>query len=382
LVREFYSALADGLAVDADLAEARKAVFALGDTVEWGTPVLYMRSPDGQIFDLAEVAAPPDQVTAGLTALTDLMREPEVSEAVVSFQTDFEAASQQVNILGDYKLLHDLLHTMQYHCYQPIQQESRRFPDDDLAIDNLMDYELTFESIVNDLNDLAERPSLAALNVSWTADLEQALAALQTALKELDPTQLKRAVWGMSRVLAVQPSVINTRLNEAARALRLPTLVEALTAVRDHVADLDLDADKVDQFESGVEALAGLEDELSKLVAQHDQWQVIDLELRRIEAGMRQDTIELEMSWPSLSAMVEPMYADVEEPWAGSLAEDAQALATAIEEQNPAKIRRYFRRYRHQAGDRFYRVDVDLKTLCEGLRQVGEPLAEVMAMIG
>ena len=50
--REFYSALADGLPVDASLSEARKVIFSSGNEIEWGTPVLYLRAPDGQIFDI------------------------------------------------------------------------------------------------------------------------------------------------------------------------------------------------------------------------------------------------------------------------------------------------------------------------------------------
>ncbi|PKO20695.1 MAG: hypothetical protein CVU38_18745 [Chloroflexi bacterium HGW-Chloroflexi-1] len=42
---EFYAAVADGYPVDAALAEARKAIFAQGNGLEWGTPVLYMRAP-------------------------------------------------------------------------------------------------------------------------------------------------------------------------------------------------------------------------------------------------------------------------------------------------------------------------------------------------
>jgi CHAT domain len=52
LAHEFYGAVADGYPVDAALAEARKAVFAAGNAVEWGTPVLYLRAPDGRIFDV------------------------------------------------------------------------------------------------------------------------------------------------------------------------------------------------------------------------------------------------------------------------------------------------------------------------------------------
>ena len=54
---ELYSALADGYAVDAALAEARKAIFADDNELEWATPVLFMRVPDGRIFDIAAPVA-------------------------------------------------------------------------------------------------------------------------------------------------------------------------------------------------------------------------------------------------------------------------------------------------------------------------------------
>ncbi len=49
---EFYTALADGYPVDAALSEARKAIFAQGNDIEWGTPVLLLRG-DGRLFDLS-----------------------------------------------------------------------------------------------------------------------------------------------------------------------------------------------------------------------------------------------------------------------------------------------------------------------------------------
>jgi len=49
--RSFYDAVADGLPIDAAVAEARTAV-KMGSALEWGTPVLYMRSEDGLIFNI------------------------------------------------------------------------------------------------------------------------------------------------------------------------------------------------------------------------------------------------------------------------------------------------------------------------------------------
>ena len=56
--RDFYEALADSLPVDAAVTEARAAV-SMDSMLEWGTPVLYMHSPDGRVFDIATTAVHP-----------------------------------------------------------------------------------------------------------------------------------------------------------------------------------------------------------------------------------------------------------------------------------------------------------------------------------
>ena len=54
---ELYATLADGFPIDAAVTEARRALSAESD-VEWATPVLFMRVPDGQVFDLGTPARP------------------------------------------------------------------------------------------------------------------------------------------------------------------------------------------------------------------------------------------------------------------------------------------------------------------------------------
>ena len=51
--QSFYQAIADGLPVDVATLEARRAMFAEGNEIEWATPVLYLRSPDGRVFTRA-----------------------------------------------------------------------------------------------------------------------------------------------------------------------------------------------------------------------------------------------------------------------------------------------------------------------------------------
>jgi formylglycine-generating enzyme required for sulfatase activity len=67
LAHELYGALADGYPVDACLAEARKVLAGQHDPA-WGTPVLYLRAPDGRILDReapADAGRPADAAGAG-----------------------------------------------------------------------------------------------------------------------------------------------------------------------------------------------------------------------------------------------------------------------------------------------------------------------------
>ena len=50
----FYNALANGYPIEAALTEARKSIDIGLNHIEWGTPTLYMRSSDGQLFSMAK----------------------------------------------------------------------------------------------------------------------------------------------------------------------------------------------------------------------------------------------------------------------------------------------------------------------------------------
>jgi CHAT domain len=68
LSREFYGSLADGYPVDAALAEARTAIKTRVNAVEWGVPVLYMRSRDGLLFDVGAPSIDPAAAAAAAAA--------------------------------------------------------------------------------------------------------------------------------------------------------------------------------------------------------------------------------------------------------------------------------------------------------------------------
>ncbi len=67
LASAFYAAVAHGYPADAALTQARIALFLDTRTMEWGTPVLYLRVPDGRVFDLQ---AAPGRQTESTPATT------------------------------------------------------------------------------------------------------------------------------------------------------------------------------------------------------------------------------------------------------------------------------------------------------------------------
>ena len=64
--RTFYEALAYGLPIDASVSDARVSVnIEVNNSFEWGTPVLYMRSLDGVLFEMASLpVTPPKPIIA------------------------------------------------------------------------------------------------------------------------------------------------------------------------------------------------------------------------------------------------------------------------------------------------------------------------------
>jgi CHAT domain-containing protein/sulfatase-modifying factor enzyme 1 len=78
LSETFYKTLAAGLPVDIALAEARKAL-AIKHTLEWGTPVLYMRTSNGLLFDIKPEMGRNDHISGKLKNAV-APHEPEIEE--------------------------------------------------------------------------------------------------------------------------------------------------------------------------------------------------------------------------------------------------------------------------------------------------------------
>jgi hypothetical protein len=319
---------------------------------------------------------------SGLTALQDLIKHSsDVRRSVMAFQTDFRITHEQIDRLGDYKDLHDILHRLQFYCYRGILQAQKRFPNDEMMISDLTDYALTLEEFMEELRQVVIRTLIPKQELRWIKDINLAKIGLRDAINTRNPDSLKNVVWRLNRLLTTQPVQIDALLNRSARELRLASLLNALRSICANLSDLNLNAEKISVFQSGVSAMEKLEKALSSLVENHSQWQELTNELRRIESLINYDLLELEMSWPDIKQDAESLYIAYTGEWSSTLKMESNELDDALNNSDPVRARRCFHSYQRHATQRFYRVDIDLKRICNSLRKIGIPLSSLLELI-
>lgn len=308
-------------------------------------------------------------------ALFRLMRRPETREAVISFQTDFEAASDQIDLMNDYKLLHDLFQELE-NRYFLVENDRKRLPDDDLAWDSLALNEPELNTKIDDLMGIVHQSDFAQEAERWTSQLEKVKVDMQTAVEEFDLDTLNKATRLLYRVLNRQPSRINAQLITTANALRLDNLEKAITFICDNIdaSEFGSEFELVTQIKEGADALGGIDENLHQLTTEHDAWQEIDDELRRVEATLDTGIEELEDAWYDLEPMARNLIDGHTDKWATGIDQVTITLGEAINDGSIVKARRLFRRFRSQTGRRFRQVDLELLSLCHNLQKVGESL--------
>jgi len=133
---EFYTALAEGFPVDAAVAEARKAIYAQPNDVEWGTPVLYMRSPDGVLFNLKPASVTEKKLlsmpqTTSLLSERELVPPAERPEVSVPSPTDTTPQMQASTTPED--LSTDKSTKLIYHLIEIEEEERIRYDGKEIS---------------------------------------------------------------------------------------------------------------------------------------------------------------------------------------------------------------------------------------------------------
>ncbi len=330
-----------------------------------------------------EFTSPSEQLQkeagSGLHLLAQRMKDSEVREAVSDYQSDFKESLSGIETVRHYKKLHDLFQDMEMGYNLILHNDRQRMEEDDTAWASLVSNQALLQGPIYELLKLADTPRFVSRAGYWLPILRRGQMAMRSAIEEHDLGELDTALRFLYRALDRGLPRVNGHLVDAATDLPLDRLAAAMQSIHKRL-ETSLPPETVGRIATSVSALEELNDDLNDLVDDHNNWQRLDDELRRVDVLLgsdRNDISELELTHPDFQAMATDLYGSSDEKWALDLQRSSEQLKEALASEStmpPATIIGIFQTYRVQVGRRFRLVDDRLLQLCEDLRQIGEPL--------
>ncbi len=330
----------------------------------------------------SSVQSAPSNVHKGLNALISMMKVPEVRDKVVTFQADFQAANEQIDILTDCKRLHDLFQELE-KLYDMVEFERRQLSADNSDTNwyRLKTYlGRPLQTTIDKLLKAANQPSFAIKKTWLIQKLEQSRINLQAAIERSVLEKLKISISLLRRVLMREPFRTNTQLVAAAEALRLETLANIMSSIHDTLAQGNFDLTAVHEIRDGAKAFVRLDDRLTTLIKNHNRLQDIADNLRLVENSLEGKIAELENIWPDIKSGTEALFGECQAEWT-ILKEMNDKLENARATAKPSKVEEAFLNYRSHAYNSFGQVDSDLLVLCQELQKIGDKLSLVLRVI-
>jgi hypothetical protein len=317
--------------------------------------------------------AHPPAMPEGFDALASLTNEPVFRNAAASFRYQLAHTAETLKTLNTYKLVHDELQLLQFECYEPMVAEAR-LPWDSITIAGLERYRLR---LGDSLARLEQALSRIPVEPMWLSRLQRADRLLEESIRLGDPAARNEAAEHLKGVLDLQLSLVNTRLNALAGTLDLARVSAVLSDVAKAIAEPGLDVGMADRLSSSVQCLIDLQQRFQSLVREHDNWQALDNEMRRVgNTLVGGDTGELDRSWRELDEMSRRLEAGVASQFSPMFLIAREKVERAIAAKSPSGIKPAFVTFHQFASRLFHKVDAMLKTLCE------ESLEGIASLVG
>ena len=341
-----------------------------------------------RVAKASEVITQTTRLAGGaVRTIAETIRDEEVRRVIEQFLADFASVSRVIDDLTNYKALHDELHNLEFHCYNDIRALAPRLGQDEMVRGLLVEREITLLAFLNQMRAIADQAAFADKETSWIDQIAKAHGSLREALdnETAGAKAISTTVLLLNRVLTSMPTRLSDRMSEKTSELDLRPLERALDFVRQRLLSRSYPQKTIDEVNAGVEALESLRRAVGTLIREHDQWQTVELDLRRLDISLSSSGIaEIELSWPALKEQVRPLYEALRDPAGTTLKTHADGVNAALDSDGPKRSRDVidaFRRFRRQAGDHFYRIDASVRDSFGKLGKVGEPLLLILRMI-
>ena len=318
-----------------------------------------------------------DQTIKAFSLLSRMAQQPEVLVVLVRSRNDFEYARKHINIVRDYKNIHDALHELEINCYRVISAEVSRFPNK-ATIGEISINLVILSDIKKRIRDTVQRGYIPLTEGPLLDRLEEAEKTLGEALATGERKFFSKAVGDIGHILRFNLSRINHRLIDSASSLSLPDLIEGMEQVRSQLVRHGSDPGEIQAIEKGIESLRNLDRSLSTRTKEHNEWQEINDELKLAESDLPTAIIQ----WTHTRERINTLCSGNMEIWAVSIRKFCEQLDDALDNKGTNKnIKEIFKSLNRAVVVRFQQVDGYLKDFYDQVKTLDEPITSIMHQI-
>ena len=142
------------------------------------------------------------------------MQNPKVRKAVSKFRHDFQTVYDHIDVVKDYKELHDLLQDIEQACYFPILQAVSGYPQSGSTLEFLQGYADVMQTTLNKLQEVAHNGNVASYRLLWMEFIDCAYTKLIDAIERPQPGSLDDVIGYLERVrryLLASSTTISTK---------------------------------------------------------------------------------------------------------------------------------------------------------------------------
>lgn len=341
--------------------------------------------PDIEQFEQPEPAI--KDAEEGLRALSELTkRNINLKRYIGRFQDEFQEAYQSLEAVRYFKKLHDLFQEIEVNYNLLVNNELLKLQEghDWSGIKSQMP---VLELPISELIKYAEHETFASQTQYWLPLLKHGRSLLHTALQEESVDKLERALlFELHRALNTGLPQVNFILVSSANALKFDKLIDVMTQIQSQLDGRVNDAHQRQilkgKIKDGAAAFKDLEEKLNRHVRNHNDWQRLDDELRRIDTLINIDVSDLVKTWRYIEETADELYGDSSEFWAKELRRSSNQLSQAIRDEQPhLTVMQYYHGYRKQVSRRFRKIDDDLLNLCENLLRIASELSIILSLL-
>ena len=299
-----------------------------------------------------------------------------------TYGPDFETARIKLARFAMYKVLHAQLHMLRLQHYENVVGIVGIFALNQLSLSLLQSYEEQIRDLVDRSRQAVDGKDLLPTETDWIDDLATACSDLRAGVVNSNVQSLELAIRRMRRVLATKPEVINVAILTIARELEAPLerLHTALQAAATLLLLTNQASGEAREMQTASQALRDLHQRLEQLVLDHDAWQEIDRECRRVEREFTAGLDDFEFSWPDLRQKV-AQRCEGDSDWARELRKLIDLVVEAQTAADANGLTGSFRVLCRAVARHFFAVDEELHSMCKELDNLDGPLAKLISLM-